>query len=60
MFMRYEYDHGYNLDTQKNNEIGNDKFIRPGMRLSYEIAWEPIEAKDVYICPKCGTLKIDI
>jgi len=70
---KYEYDHStdwdaepvINIKTKKkehpNLNIGDKNFIESGLNAAWQDhrAWET-RMESIYICPKCGTLKVNL
>jgi len=53
------YESGYDWENKK--DIGDEKFIVSDSQIVYDRDdYNPKRIKYILICPKCGTLKIDI
>ena len=51
------YKQGYDIELQKN--IGDDEFILSELQLTYEYDYTD-RKKAILVCPRCGTLKINL
>jgi hypothetical protein len=56
----YEHQSGYNEDTGnwEYNLIGDKPFIQSELKILYQDHYYDQKIKTIFICPKCGTLKI--
>lgn len=58
----YEYDYNF-IDGEKVVITGDKPFINSGLWAVFEIDddyYPTVTRETIYICPKCGTLKIEV
>lgn len=59
----YKYGSEYDEDGNEEIKYGDEEFIYSDTKVTYmkDLNWgRGVEAKSIIICPKCGTLKINL
>lgn len=57
-----EYKHGYEWVKEANEKIEGDKgdFFSLPIKMEREAPWEPKEEEQIYGCPNCGILFMNV